>query len=123
MSARHDLINLLIPVLPDEWDLYPYPATVDAIEVGTTVLLVDTYAEQPEPVRGMRTHTIGLALVVPYVSSPEADDALDEAWEVLRGALHDLSGANLIHWTEATRGTFTSTYPALTIPVTMRTKD
>lgn len=123
MSARQDIIELLDPVLPDEWDLYAYPATVDAIEAGHTVLLVDTWAEQAEPVRGLRTHTVTLVLVVPYVTSPDADDALDVAWDVLRPALDELAGANLIHWTDATRSTFVTTYPSLTIPVTMRTKD
>jgi hypothetical protein len=123
MSARHDLIDLLSPVLPDTWDLYPYPATLDAIEAGTTVLLVDSYAEQTEPVRGLRAHTLTLALVVAFTSSPDADDALDVAWDVLRPALEDLSGANLIHWTDATRSTFVTTYPSFTIPVTMKTKD
>jgi hypothetical protein len=123
MSARQDLIDLLDPALPPEWDTYSYPATIDAIESGATVLLVDTYAEQAEPVRGLRTHTVTLVLVVPYVSSPEADDALDVAWDVLRPALNELAGGFLIHWTEATRSTFVATYPALSIPVTMKTKD
>jgi hypothetical protein len=123
MSARQDLIDLLAPTLPEGWDTYPYPATVDAIEPGTTVLLVDTYAEQAEPIRGLRAHTVTLVLVVPYTSSPDADDALDVAWDVLRPALDDLAGASLIHWTDATRATFAATYPAFTIPVTMKTKD
>lgn len=123
MSARQDLINLLDPLLPGGWDTYSYPATVDAIEAGHTVLLVDAFAEQAEPIRGLRSHTITLVLVVPFTSSPDADDALDVAWDVLRPVLDDLAGGSLIHWTDATRSTFVSTYPALTIPVTMRTKD
>ena len=109
MSARQDLIALLDPLLPGGWDTYSYPASVDAIESGSTVLLVDTYAEQAEPVRGLRAHTLTLALVVGYSSSPDADDALDVG--------------SLIHWTDATRSTFVSAYPSLTIPVQMRTKD
>jgi hypothetical protein len=123
MSARQDLIDLLIPVLPDEWDLYAYPANVDAIETGTTVLMVDSYAEQAEPVRGLRAHTITLVLVVPFTVGPDADDALDDAWDVLRPELNAFAGGSLIHWTDATRSTFNTTYPAFTIPVTMKTKD
>jgi hypothetical protein len=123
MSARHDLIDLLTPALPVDWDLYPYPATVDAIESGHTLVLVDTYAEQTEPIRGLRAHTITLVLAVPFTSSPEADDALDVAWDLLRPVLEDMAGSRLIHWNDATRSTFDSTYPAFTIPVTMKTKD
>lgn len=123
MSARHDLIDLLAPDLPPTWVTYPYPATLDAIEAGATVLLVDTYAEQAEPIRGLRAHTITLVLVVPYVTSPDADDALDTAWDVLRPLLAALAGGSLIHWTDATRATFAGTYPSYAIPVTMKTKE
>ena len=67
--------------------------------------------------------TSTLVLVVPYTVGPDADDALDDAWDVLRPELNAFAGGSLIHWTDATRSTFNTTYPAFTIPVTMKTKD
>lgn len=123
MSARSDLIDLIAGMVPATWDLYDYPTNLDGIETGTTIVMVDTYSEQAQPIRGLRSHTIGLALVVPTTDPQGAADDLDVAWDVLRVALDALSGASLIHWTEATRGTFMDTYPSLTIPVSMNTKD
>jgi hypothetical protein len=120
MIARTQLTDLLRQHLPDDVQLVPYAAQLDAPNASTVMCRLDTVA--PGPAQGLQAYTFALVLIAGTTSTGAGDDELEALLEDVLYAIGKPGPA--VTWTPpAARGVYgragSETNPSFEVNVTV----
>lgn len=116
VNPRTEVTELLRAGLPAAWQVDDHVHDVEGMHPDTPLVMVGTSSLAPHEVLGLRTYTLRVVLVEPSTDPGDADDALDSRLDVLLDVLDKLP---LLAWSSAERATFTDTWPAYEVALSV----
>lgn len=116
MSVRTEVAAAL--VLPNQYRVIPFQAGLDRIEVGKVVVILYRATVRPAPQHQAIVNELEAWVLIPKVKPGDADEALDDALDVVLAAIDTAPG---LLWTDAERGVWDDTYPGYKITLTVTT--
>lgn len=121
MQIRKALAAALKPALPKGWRVIAHPEVPANPRGPVVVMRSSTVAKHPGAPRLYRTQGLTLGLLVPELDPAKAEDALDDAIDVLIDALEAVAFPGLL-WSEATRVKFDDRFHGYDVAVTITTE-
>lgn len=118
MRAREQVAAALANGLPTNYRVIDHSDSLDRIEAREVVVMVYQNRLRPHLSSDRRMVDLDVWVLVPHLDPGPADDAADDALDVVTGALDAVPFAT---WTEAERGVFSESFHGYKITVTATT--
>lgn len=119
MGIRAEFADAIRAQLPEGPEVIDHARALDAI-TDPVVMLERTTVAKPANAMAGYLATFTVHVISPVIGRDTADDALDDALDVV---LLALDGISFCHWDTATRSVFLESYPSFQVNVqTITTK-
>lgn len=113
---RQELAAALTVHLPTNYRVIDHQDSIDRVDVGRPVVMVFHHTIRPRSGYDVRAVELDVLVVVPELSPGKADDAVDDALDVLLDAIRK---TDQVVWESAERIAFgDAQYPAYRVTVT-----